>query len=66
MYPKCPKKTIKFFIEIIFPKGLKTNYGKQLPATKQMTGTAEIVIKDKRLIERLLQPIEQLTARSEK
>lgn len=63
---EVPDKNNKFFIEIAFPEGLKTHYGKQLPPTKQMTGTAEIVIKEKRLIERLLQPIEQLVAHAEK
>ena len=41
-------------------KNQTVNYGKALPQTKEMLGTAEIVVKDKRLIENLIQPVEKL------
>ena len=34
--------------------------GKALPQTKEMLVTAEIVVKDKRLIDNLIQPVEKL------
>lgn len=55
-----PDKDSNYYLEITFPQGLLTNYGKVLPQTKEMVGTAEIIIKDKRLIEDFIQPIEWL------
>ena len=49
-----------YLVEIAFPNGLQTNYGKQLPTTQQMSGTAQVVIKEQRLIERFIQPIKLL------
>lgn len=40
-------------VNIIFPNGLKTSEGDFLPTKRQMSGTAEIVVADKRLIDRL-------------
>lgn len=40
-------------VNIIFPNGLKTSEGDFLPTKCQMSGTAEIVVADKRLIDRL-------------
>jgi hypothetical protein len=40
-------------IEVVFPKGLVTSYNKKLPFDKDLTGNGEIVIKDKRLIEKV-------------
>jgi len=55
-----PDKDSNYFLEISFPDGLHTNYGKTLPPLKQMVGSAEIIVKDKRLIENLLEPIEKV------
>lgn len=52
-----PDKESNYFLEISFPNGLLTNYGKELPHARQMIGTAEIMIKDKRLINHLLEPV---------
>lgn len=40
--------------------GLATNYGIDLPFNQEMAGVAEIVTKDRRLIERLIQPLTSL------
>ena len=45
---------------ISFPRGLLTNYGIALPLTMQLTGSAEIITKEKRLIENLIQPIQKI------
>jgi multidrug resistance efflux pump len=56
---EIPDKNGNYFVEITFPKGLITNYGKRLPLSKQMSGTAQIIIQDKRLLERFMQPVEK-------
>ena len=49
-----------YVVEIDFPKGIDTNYGKTLPIICQMLGSADIITEDLRLIERLLMPIKKL------
>lgn len=46
--------------EISLPSGLVTNYRKVLPVSQEMTGVAEIITKERRLIERLVQPLVSL------
>jgi HlyD family secretion protein len=46
-----------FRVEIEFPEGLKTNYGKDIPADREFSGTAEIVTDDRRLLIRLVSPL---------
>lgn len=55
-----PEKDGNYYVEVAFPYGLTTNYGKILPQSQQMMGTAEIVVKDKRLIENFIQPLEKI------
>lgn len=49
-----------YVVDIAFPEGLRTNYGKELPMTQEMKGSAEIVTKDLRLIERLIMPLKKI------
>ena len=49
-----------YMIEIVFPDGLITNYGKCLPVFYEMKATAEIVTDDSRLIERFFQPLKKI------
>lgn len=49
-----------YVVEIRFPNGLTTNYRKELPITRQMEGSAEIITKDIRLIERFFNPIKRI------
>ena len=46
-----------YAIDISFPNGLVTTYNEGLPLIQQMDGTADIVLKDKRLIEYFIEPI---------
>ena len=46
--------------EVELPKDLVTNYGKKLKFSQEMTGTAEIITDDVRLLERFLNPIKSL------
>ena len=50
----------KYFVEIKLPKGLNTNYNRQLPFFQEMTGTAEIITEDMRLIERIIAPLRSI------
>lgn len=49
-----------YVVEINFPDGMKTNYGKILPITQQMQGSGDIITDDLRLIERFFMPIKKL------
>jgi HlyD family secretion protein len=42
------------------PDMLISNYGKQLKFSQEMTGTAEIITDDVRLLERFLNPIKSV------
>lgn len=49
-----------YIVDIALPKGLNTNYGKTLPMTQEMKGSAEIVTEDLRLLERLIMPLKKI------
>lgn len=49
-----------YVVDVALPEGLHTNYGKELPVTRDMKGSAEIITEDMRLIERLLSPLKKL------
>lgn len=46
-----------YVLEVDFPEALVTNYGRTLDFSQEMTGTAEIITEDLRLIDRFLNPI---------
>ena len=49
-----------YVVEITFPDGMKTNYGKTLPITQQILGSGDIITDDLRLIERFFMPVKKL------
>ena len=49
-----------YIMEVRFPNGLVTNYGKELAFGQQMQGTADIITEDFRLLDRFLNPIRSL------
>jgi multidrug efflux pump subunit AcrA (membrane-fusion protein) len=49
-----PDKEGNLLIDVSLPEGLKTSYKKQITFQQEMSGSAEIVTEDLRLIERLL------------
>jgi HlyD family secretion protein len=55
-----PTKDGKYVVEIKFPKGLTTTYGKKLPLSQEMTANADIITEDLRLIEQFLQPLKKI------
>lgn len=49
-----------FVVEVSFPDGLTTSYGRELPLTHEMTATANIITDDLRLIEQFIQPLKKV------
>ncbi len=49
-----------YVVDIALPDGLTTNYGKTLPLTREMKGSAEIITDDLRLLERLIMPLRKI------
>lgn len=50
-----------YLVTVDFPKGLQTNYGSKLDFRYESKGTAEIITKDRRLIERLFDNLKYAT-----
>jgi HlyD family secretion protein len=46
-----------YTVEVALVNKLVTNYNRELPFNQEMQGTAEIITKDRRLIQRLVDPI---------
>lgn len=49
-----------YVVEVDFPGGMKTNYDRILPISRQMQGTADIITEDLRLIERFFMPVKKI------
>ena len=49
-----------YVVEVSFPNGMQTNYGKTLPIVQQIFGHADIITEDLRLLERFIMPIRKL------
>lgn len=59
-----PDKDGNLLIDVALPKGLDTSYEKEIIFQQEMTGTADIVTEDLRLIERLLYQFRDIFSRS--
>jgi multidrug resistance efflux pump len=57
MVPVTNEKGSYYTAEIVLSNKLVTNYKKELPFNQEMQGSAEIITKDRRLIERLVEPL---------
>lgn len=55
-----------YTLEVDFPQGLRTFYGNQLEFSQQMQGSAEIITKDARLLERIIRPLRFLIKKNER
>lgn len=51
------ESTKAFMLEVEFPENLLTTYGKELTFSQEMTGTAEIITEDLRLLDKFINPI---------
>lgn len=58
--PDQTGQTPAYVVELHFPDGLVTSYRRELPLIQKMDGEGEIVTKDKRLIERFIEPVMSL------
>ena len=54
------QEEIGYIGEVAFPQGMVSSYKNKFRFIQQMDGTAEIITKDTRLIERFVQPVESL------
>lgn len=52
-----------YVLEVSLPDRLVSTYGKELPFSQSMTGSAEIITADRRLIEQFLNPIKSVLIR---
>ena len=52
-----PNKENKFEVEVTLTHGLSTSYNKTLPYSQKMTGTADIITKEKRIISKIFENI---------
>jgi multidrug resistance efflux pump len=57
MVPVTTDQGAFYTAEIALVNNLTTNYNRELPFNQEMQGVAEIVTKDRRLIERLVEPL---------
>jgi len=60
LVPLVQNDVRNYVLEVEFPENLITNYGKTLPFSQEMQGTAEIITEDLRLLDRFLKPIRAL------
>lgn len=49
-----------YIVEVTLPEGLRTNYGKTLPAVRELKGTADIILANRNVLERLLAPLRKI------
>lgn len=52
-----------YFVEVIMPKGLKTSYDKEIKFDKELTGSADIITDEIRLVERIFYQFRKLVHR---
>ncbi len=55
-----------YIIEIDLPDGLTTLYGRKLEFTQSMSGTAEILTEDLRLLQKLINPLKYLITKNQR
>ena len=56
----APTDENKYVVEVVLLDGLKTNYGKSLPASRELKGTADIILAKRNVLERLLSPLRKI------
>ncbi len=56
----APTEEGMYIVEITLPDGMQTNYGKLLPVSRELKGTADIILADRNVLERLLAPLRKV------
>ncbi len=64
VYPLVPDDDDKYLIDVEINSNLLTTYNKRLPLRHEMIGEANIITKDLRLIERLLNNLRHLITKN--
>lgn len=54
----------RYFVELSLPDGLRSLYGKQLPFSQNMKGTAEIMTDNLNLLQKIVDPLKYLLAKN--
>ncbi len=57
---EVPDKKSFYYIEVQFPDGMVTSYGKTIPFSQNIRGQAEVITKNIRLLYRIIQPVRSL------
>ncbi len=60
LVPVTTQNGVIYIAEVEIPSGMTSNYGKQLAFSQEMTGTAEIITDDIRLLQRFFNPIKAI------
>jgi len=55
-----PSQEDFYLVDVSFPNGLKTNYGRDLSFSQRMIGQAEIITEEIPLLVRIVRPIKSL------
>ncbi|MCX2679851.1 hypothetical protein OOZ15_07880 [Galbibacter sp. EGI 63066] len=58
-----PDKDGFYYVDVQLPKKLVTSYNKEIPFKQEMSGTAEIVTEDLRLMERFFYQFKEVLQR---
>lgn len=52
-----PELSPQYTAEVVFPQGMRTSYGKEVKLIQKMNGEAEIIIEERSLIMRFIDPV---------
>lgn len=52
-----PLSNGNYFVLVALPQGLRTSFGRELPFRQRMEASGEIIIQEKRLLERLFEKL---------
>jgi multidrug efflux pump subunit AcrA (membrane-fusion protein) len=65
LMPTTTGQIVEYAAAVTLPKKLISNYGKELKFSQEMTGTAEIITDDIRLLERFFSPLKSIWRQNE-
>lgn len=54
------KESVYYSVDVRFPDGLKTTYGKELPFMPLMKGDADVITDDLTILQRIIMPLRKL------
>lgn len=60
LVPTQTQNAYSYTVEVLFPEGLRTTYGKDLPFLPQMKGQADIITDDITLLQRFIMPLRKI------